>query len=185
MVSPISFPGPSGPGPGYALGNPSAEGRGVASNQTAGQPETVSIRTADDAINVLKARLNQRIEQHLGVASSAETSRLKAPSFEAPSAEQVAHRVLSFVQQRLQAEARTGSDADRLAGLLAAARVGVLQGFTEAREQIEAMGLMDKRLGGDIDDSYSRIESGLAKLSEQLGSPGYPVAQLDASTVKP
>jgi hypothetical protein len=118
---------------------------------------------------VLKARLSQRLEEKLGGTSNVDASRIGSRSFEVPSAEQVAERVLGFVQQRLQSEARAGADPDRLAGLLADARSGIKQGFAEAREQIEAMGLMNNQLGADIDDSFSRIENGLAKLGEQLG----------------
>jgi len=175
MVSPINLPGPLRPGPEPFSGARSAESRDVVSNQAARQSEAVIIRTADDAISVLRARLTQRLEQALGEASFVGEPRVGnpsfgAPSFEAPSAEQVAQNVLGFVQQRLQSEASAGADADRLAGLLADARAGVKQGFAEAREQIEAMGLMNNQLGADIDDSFSRIENGLTKLGEQFGS---------------
>ena len=173
MVSPINQPGSFRPGPEPFSGAISPKGRdAVSGGQAASQPEAMKIRTAEDAINVLKARLSQRLEQKLGGTSNVDASRLGSRSFEAPSAEQVAGRVLGFVQQRLQSEARAGADPDRLAGLLAAARSGIKQGFAEAREQIEAMGLMNNQLDTDIDDSFSRLENGLAKLGEKLGIGG-------------
>lgn len=174
MVAPMNLPGLSRSNPdtfsGIQPGRARNEGAspGAASEQQAGKAEAAIIRTADDAINVMKARLSQRLEQQLGNGTLTGAGRFSSPSFEAPSAETVAQRVLGFVQQRLQAEARAGADTERLAGLVADARAGVEQGFAEAREQIQAMGLMDNRLGREIDNSFSRIESGLDGLRDQF-----------------
>lgn len=180
MVSPISLPGLSRPNSdSLSVGQP-GRGRnegaspGVASDQNAIKSEAITIRTADDAMKVLRARLSQRLEQQLGKVPANADVRFSAPSFEAPSAELVARRVLGFVQQRLQTDARAGADTDRLMGLLSAARAGVEQGFTEARDQITAMGLMDDRLGLEIDDSFSRIQKGLDDLLDRFMKPQPP-----------
>lgn len=174
MVAPSNLPGLSRPNPDSLSGLPPGRGRnegpgaGVVSAQNAGTTDSAKIRTADDAMSVLKARLSQRLEQQLGKGISNGTERFSPPEFEAPSAEMVAQRVLGFVQQRLQAEARAGADTERLAGLLSDARAGIAQGFAEARDQIETMGLMDERLGRQIEDSSSRIASGLDGLQDQF-----------------
>lgn len=177
MVSPINLPGfsrssaDSLPASQPGRGRSDSANPGTASGQKAEKSQGAGIRTAEDAMNVLKARLSQRLEQQMGKVSSNSSGRYSAPSFEAPSAEMVAQRVLGFVQQRLQAEARSGADPDRLAGLLSDARAGVEQGFAEARDQIEGMGLMNDQLGSDIDDSYSRIQKGLDGLMKLLLAP--------------
>ena len=185
MVSPISLPGLSRSNPDALSGIQPGRGRnegaspGAASDQKAGKSEAAIIRTADDAMNVMKARLSQRLEQQLGNGFPNGTGRFSPPSFEAPSAETVAQRVLGFVQQRLQAEARAGADTERLAGLVADARAGVELGFAEAREQIQALGLMDNRLGREMADSFSRVDSGLDSLLDRFAGrqPGTVVAE--------
>ena len=156
----------------------------AARNQRMAEPGPAAIRTAEDAMNILKARVSQRLEQQLGSVSANRPSRFASPAFEAPSAEIVAQTVLGFVQQRLQAEASAGADANRLAGLLADARAGVEKGFAEAREQIEALGLMDERLGAGIDESYNRIQNGLSGLSEQFVQR-QPESAVSAATETP
>jgi len=174
MVSPINLPGLSRSDPDLFSGIPSRRGGnegtgpGVASDHKVGSNESAKIRSADDAMNVLKARLSQRLEQQLGKGIANGAERFSPAVFEAPSAELVAQRVLGFVQQRLQAEARAGAETERLAGLLTDARAGIAQGFAEAREQIETMGLMDDRLGRAIEDSFSRITSGLDGLQDRF-----------------
>lgn len=185
MVPPVSLPGISGSNAeslsGIQPGRGRNEGAGpdAAGAQKSGKAGAAIIRTADDAMNVLKARLSQRLEQQLGNGSTSGTGRFSPPSFEVPSAEMVAQRVLGFVQQRLQAETRAGADTERLAGLVSDARAGIAQGFAEAREQIQAMGLMDNRLDREIEDSSRRIESGLDGLRDRLAGrqPGTVAAE--------
>lgn len=126
------------------------------------------VRTPADAIQALRIRLEQQLESRLGRLDS---PALAGARFEPPTAADVAGRILGFVQARLQKEADAGADPQRLADLMAQARKGVEQGFSEARDQIRAMGLMTGQLSGDIDDSYSRVQEGLGRLEDHwLGS---------------
>ncbi|MDC0661545.1 DUF5610 domain-containing protein [Marinobacter sp. SS21] len=125
------------------------------------------IRTAQDAINLLRTRLDQRLQQSLAAQPGSGNEPL-AEQFEPPSAADVAARVLGFIQGRLQLEADAGADQSRLADLLAQARAGVEQGFREAREQIEALGMMNDTLSADIDDGFNRIQEGLASLEDRF-----------------
>ncbi len=164
MVSPVGNPGSGISGRSGAQGNrPSSENSVPAAVKGQGR---APIRTPEDAINVLRKRLDQQLEQRLG-ASRSETSGPAGNRFEPPTAADVASRVLGFVQQRLQNEAAAGADTERLSGLLADARRGIEQGFSEAREQIEALGLMTGKLTSDIDDSFKRIQGGLAGLESR------------------
>lgn len=139
-----------------------------------GQDRT-PIRSAEDAINVLRKRLEQQLDQRLGKAAP-DASGPAGNRFEPPTAADVASRVLGFVQQRLQKEADAGADTERLAGLLADARRGVEQGFSDAREQIEALGMMTDKLNSDIDDSFGRIQEGLAGLESRYLKTDLPGA---------
>lgn len=174
MVSPINIPGPGVPGrSGTEMpGNRSSDGNPVPA--TVRGQDRPPIRTPEDAINVLRKRLEQQLEQRLG-SSGPNASSSSRNRFEPPTAADVASRVLGFVQQRLEKESAAGADTERLSGLLAAARRGIEQGFSEAREQIEALGLMTGKLSSDIDDGFNRIQDGLAALESrylQGGAPG-------------
>ncbi|MDV2077902.1 DUF5610 domain-containing protein [Marinobacter xestospongiae] len=128
------------------------------------------IRSPQDAINVLRTRLDQQMQQVLGNPEKGAV-RTDVPAFEPPSAADVASRMLGFVQARLQQEADNGADQERLANLLEQARAGIEKGFGEAREQIKALGMMNDTLAADIDDSFGRIQEGLDDLEARfLGS---------------
>lgn len=146
---------------------------------------TQTIRTPEDAINVLRARIEQNMGQAFG-QSGMSAAKSPAKGFEPPSAADVASRVLGFVQNRLQQEADAGADNDRLAGLLEQARAGIEKGFAEAREQIEALGMMNDKLSADIDDSFGRIQDGLGDLEGRyLGdSSAQSAAAASASSVE-
>ncbi|ROT98357.1 hypothetical protein EB809_14540 [Marinobacter sp. R17] len=172
MVSPVSIPGSDANYRNHSERSSnasSARGRPADGQAAEGQGQ---IRSADDAIGVLRARLEQRLQQGLG-QGGAQVSKSAADAFEPPSASDVASRVLGFVQNRLEQEARNGADSERLSGLLEQARKGVSQGFSEARDQIEALGMMNDDLSADIDDSFSRIQGGLDDLQQRyLGDGG-------------
>lgn len=167
MVSPINIPGSGMPGRTGAELSGSRPSSGNPAPAIAIRERTrASIHTPEDAINVLRKRLEQQLEQRLGV-SGPHTSASARNRYEPPTAADVASRVLAFVQQRLQKEAAAGAEIGRLTGLLADARRGVELGFSQAREQIEAMGLMTGTLSSDIDDSFNRIQDGLADLESR------------------
>ncbi|MGP4844225.1 DUF5610 domain-containing protein [Marinobacter sp. 1Y8] len=165
MVSSVSGPGSDASvSPKRTFNDTNASQRQSQTSQTSDARSSQTIRTVDDAMSVLRARLEQRLEQRMGSIDS--SSSAAKPSSTGYSAADVANNVLGFVQNRLQKEAAAGADPERLANLLEQARAGVEQGFAEAREQIEALGMMNDELGAGIDDSFDRIGEGLAKLEK-------------------
>lgn len=84
------------------------------------------------------------------------------------SAQQVADNILGFVGKRLEAEASGGASKERLAELMGQARSGVEQGFSEAKEQIEALGMMSDTLGDDIGQSFKLVNEGLDALEKRF-----------------
>lgn len=104
--------------------------------------------------------LANRLAQRLGLPASA----LKSPAAEF-SPDKVAERVLGFIGQRLSSEAAAGASPERLAQLQEQARAGVEQGFAEARDILDGLGLLQGQVAADIDDTYQRIQDGLDQLS--------------------
>lgn len=90
-----------------------------------------------------------------------------APAFEPPSPQDVADRILGFVDKRLQSEAAAGASQEKLDNLLSQARQGVERGFSQAREQIEKMSMMNEDLDNDISQSFGLVNSGLDELAKK------------------
>ncbi|SDH18797.1 hypothetical protein SAMN05216603_106259 [Pseudomonas benzenivorans] len=121
-------------------------------------------RTAADAQGALANRLAERLGLPAGALHG------KDDGF---SPEQVAGRVLGFIEQRLHSAAAAGADPAKLQGLLSQAREGVEKGFAEARKILDGMGVLHGEVAADIDASYQRIQDGLGDL-EQRFSPAPP-----------
>ncbi len=92
------------------------------------------------------------------------------PEFEykAPGPSDVAKTVLGFVEQRIESERRNGADEARLASLLNQARAGVEQGFSSAKEDIEALGLMDESLEVEIAESRELVDRGIDNIEVEF-----------------
>lgn len=128
-----------------------------------------SIRTPADAINVMRTRMEQRLQEAMGGQNKPVSGADKyAAQAQPPSASDVAGVILGFVQNRLQAEADAGADVEKLSGLMEQARAGIEQGYAEARDQIQALGMMDETLGAEIDKGFDLIQDGLLKFEEQF-----------------
>lgn len=129
--------------------------------------EQAQIRTPADAINILRTRLEQRVQQAMGGESQSSTVSDKyAAQAQPPTAADVANRILGFVQNRLQQEADAGADIERLSDLFSQAREGIEKGYAEAREQIQALGMMNETLAGEIDEGFNLIQDGLLNLEK-------------------
>lgn len=165
MVAPIIGSGADA----ISRNNVRAEGSGAATRITTGTRtgEQAVIRTPADAINVLRARLEQRVEQAMGsIARPSVAADKYTAQAQPPTASDVASRILGFVQNRLQMEAEAGADTERLTELFAQARAGIEKGYAEAREQIQALGLMTEALAEDINKGYDLIQDGLLDLEK-------------------
>ena len=126
-----------------------------------------SIRTPADAINVMRARIEQRLHEAMGGQNKAVSGADKyAAQAQPPTASDVASVILGFVQNRLQQEADGGADVEKLAGLMEQARAGIEKGYAESRDQISALGMMNETLGAEIDEGFNLIQEGLLNLEK-------------------
>ncbi|MFE8069490.1 DUF5610 domain-containing protein [Marinobacteraceae bacterium S3BR75-40.1] len=119
--------------------------------------------TAADGIAILRQRLESQFQ-----AQGALDSKLPQAELDKPGPEEVANRVLGFVESRLRDEMANGADSEKVASMLQQARDGVAQGFAEARDEIEALGRMNEDLDKAIGESYDRITQGLDRLESSL-----------------
>ncbi|KZY60823.1 hypothetical protein A3735_01655 [Oleiphilus sp. HI0061] len=88
---------------------------------------------------------------------------IEKPQFEfkVPSPSDVAHTVLGFVERRIESELRNGADESRIGDLLSQARKGIEAGFSSAKEDISALGLMDEKLEEEIAQSRHLVDEGV------------------------
>lgn len=183
MISIPSYP-PSLPGSASRSASPAVGGHTPSADTVIRSGRSGLIRTPEDAINVMRLRLQQQIEASMG--ASGQAPERYGQRFEAPSAAQVADTIVGFVQQRLQSEQRDGAGDSRLADLLFSAGQGIALGFEQARAEIDAMGLMSDALAADIDQSRERVSAALASLKEHfLGVTADQPANATAGDVEP
>ncbi|MGQ7957134.1 DUF5610 domain-containing protein [Pseudomonas sp. SP16.1] len=140
--------------------NPSASRAAEINQQTAAR------KTAANAQTILANRLAEKLGLPPGSLNG------KQDDF---TPEKVANRILGFIEQRLQGEAVAGADPAKLQKLLGQAREGVEKGFEEARKILDGMGGLAGKVASDIDDTYQRIQDGLAGLDQRFGA-GAPAA---------
>ncbi|HTN33127.1 MAG TPA: DUF5610 domain-containing protein [Marinobacter sp.] len=163
MVAPIIGQGPDVAG--RANAGVSAPKSVVSATAESRADKQAQIRTPADAINILRTRLEQRLQQAMGnFAKPSMVSDKYEAQAQPPTAADVASRILGFVQNRLQQEADAGADVERLSSLFSQARAGIEKGYAEAREQIIALGMMTETLGTEIDDGFNLIQDGLLNL---------------------
>ncbi|TBU93552.1 hypothetical protein DNJ95_11555 [Stutzerimonas kirkiae] len=80
--------------------------------------------------------------------------------------EKVAARIIGFAEQTLQREKAAGADPERLEYILGEIRKGVDKGIGEARDILDSLGVLQGKVASDIDDTYSRIQTGLDTLQK-------------------
>ncbi|TQV80983.1 hypothetical protein FKG94_09815 [Exilibacterium tricleocarpae] len=105
-----------------------------------------------------------------------------------PSPNQVAERILGFIERRLQRDLAEGAGTEALAGRLEAGLEGFVKGFEDAREQLEGLGLLNKAVVAQTDATYERVVSGVDALRERFletGATPAPVVDEAAAPAAP
>lgn len=120
----------------------------------------------------------QPAQQSGQALSGAGRSRLDAPAREVTgtqrlddgpmTADRAAGNILLFIENRLLADAADGASKEQLQSRLEAGLQGFLQGFGEARSQLQDMGLLTEELDAEIGQTYEKVLKGLSALAETL-----------------
>lgn len=130
-------------------------------------------RNATNAQNVLANRVAQR----LGVDPATLAGKIQDDY----TPDKVAGRILDFVGGRIQAEAANGADPEKLQKMLDQARQGVEKGFAEAKKILQGMGVLGGKIASDIEDTFQRVQDGLARIGSTYGLGNAPAG--DTSSV--
>lgn len=80
--------------------------------------------------------------------------------------------ILGFIENRLQKDQQEGASISDLASRIQAGLEGFQKGFNEAKEQLQAMGLMAGDVSETVDQIYDEVMGGIEQLKEKyLGVP--------------
>jgi hypothetical protein len=109
----------------------------------------------------LMKEVQQRLNEKLGLSGQQQLQYQQADNF-AP--QTVANRILGFVEGHIKSQKSQGLDQEGQDELLAKARSGIEQGFSEARDIIESMNMLNGKIKQDVDDTYALIQKGLDEL---------------------
>ncbi|WP_108652454.1 DUF5610 domain-containing protein [Dongshaea marina] len=92
--------------------------------------------------------------------------------------EAVARNVMDFVEARVRYAQADGADDEKLRSMMDAARRGIDEGFSQAREELEGLGVMTEKLSEGIDKSYDLIGERMQAFEDELfGVKEQPVLQ--------
>ncbi|MEJ2442869.1 MAG: DUF5610 domain-containing protein [Exilibacterium sp.] len=81
--------------------------------------------------------------------------------------EKTAGVILGFIEQRLRLDAAEGASEEELAARLQAGLEGFEKGFSQAREQLEALGLLPDSVAEEVGKTYDRVLEGVEGLREK------------------
>lgn len=77
--------------------------------------------------------------------------------------------IRAFIEQRLAADLEQGASPEQMQSRLQAGFDGFIQGYTEALEQIKAMGLFEGDVKTAVEDTYKQMMAGFDELAEKYG----------------
>lgn len=100
-------------------------------------------------------------------------------------AEVAAGNILNFIEAQLKKDLAASATPEELASRLEAGLDGFLQGFEEARGQLDDLGLLNEEMDAEIQGTYDLVLAGIADFEEQFldgGSIDKPEPRLSAPT---
>lgn len=119
--------------------------------------------------------VNSKLTQALTLVRDKATAHIGAPEpgkFKPLTAEQAAGNILGFIQRQIERDIANGASDEELESRLQAGLSGFKKGFNEAREQLEALSLLDANISASIGKTYDLVTGGIDQLAQQhLGKP--------------
>jgi len=141
-------------------------------------PENPSQRDTFEIFNAILQRSYSKIlfnptNQGLDGAQSphaelAEYAPAGFQNIERISSQQAAGTILDFITARIQSDTANGANQQELLTRLDQGLEGFIKGFNEAKDIIEGLGLLTPALSEEINDTYTRVTSGIEQLRENI-----------------
>lgn len=120
---------------------------------------------AYDAQALLNERILASLNKSLALDGETPVEKLIPEDY---SPEKVADRILSFVRLSMTMFASKGDDDKALMHKFDQALEGIERGFSEAREILEGLGVLNGAIKEGVDNTYALITQGMEKLYESL-----------------
>jgi len=125
-----------------------------------------------ELFNSVLQKAYQRLSENL------QTNQTPAPAqeynfqtVEKISADEAAGNILAFIKQRLSADKANGATTEELNQRLDQALTGFEQGFNEAKDILQGLGVLDDKLSSEINETYQRVNQGIDELRERINRP--------------
>ncbi len=134
-----------------------------------------------EIFNAILEKAYQKMAFSTDIDTSSPASQFDISDYETVekiSSEQAANTILNFISQKLQSDQADGADEQMLLDRLEQGLEGFINGFNEAKNQIEAMGLLTPDLLEEINDTYARVIDGIAQLKEDITGEAAPDREL-------
>ena len=133
----------------------------------------INAPTSAQALSEVKDTQSAKTEANR--PKSTEEDALAAKGYgrvETLSAKDAAANIMDFVRQGLAQAASRGKSTAELQDMLDQARQGVAEGYAEALQELDNLGLMNDDLASSIQNSRDLVEAGLDEMDAQLASGG-------------
>lgn len=128
------------------------------------KPTAQSTLNKANGLEVFQSTLVQRYQKF----STQAVVPVEKPENQRLSAETVANNILGFIEQRLRKDAKEGASSEELSQRLEEGLAGFKKGFAEAKEKIEALGLLSAEVEDDIGKTYDLVTDGIKDLRERF-----------------
>jgi len=128
-----------------------------------------TVRDAKPSVVYIHTERFERVETY-----SSSRSHSIAPSGPITAAEPSEHaevaagNILNFIEARLQMDLAASATPEELASRLEAGLDGFLQGFEEARGQLDDLGLLSDEMAAEIQGTYDLVMAGIADFEERF-----------------
>lgn len=94
----------------------------------------------------------------------------KAPrGFQPLTAEQAANNILGFIERQLERDVAAGATQEELQSRLEAGLEGFKKGFNEAKDKLEALGMLNETVSADIGKTYQLVTDGIDDFAKRYG----------------
>lgn len=181
MLAPLA-PFASSQNRGHQFSNLPANSNGIASQAAfRGGINFAENRHQRDAFEIFNAILQRGYSQILfnpanqgldaAQSSQAELAQYAPAGFQSAdriSSQQASGNILNFITQRIQSDTANGASQEQLLQRLDQGLKGFIEGFNEAKDQIEALGLLTPELSDEINDTFERVTGGIEQLRENI-----------------
>ncbi len=121
------------------------------------------ILSADKTQKILEHELIGKLEERFKL-EGIDTDKLRGLNPDDFTPDKVAGRILKFIELGI---SRAGDDEEKQK-MLGQARKGVEQGFKDAREILDAIGVLQGKVKEDIDKTYDLIQAGFDRLGKPI-----------------